>query len=106
MPPPRPPADGPPGTEPDPVLAFGVVLDRTSDEIASIYDRLGALAEGLDAEAREHDRDPDWLAGMGRRMALVEILSAVLDARHAIHGGLIGIVRARSQAPDQPGRHV
>lgn len=101
----RTPADGPPEPGPDRVLAFGHRLDLLDRELQVLYARLGDLAAELETDAAEDDEDPDWLAAMGRRLALGEIRSAVLDARHRLHGGLIGIIRARPQA-GTPGREA
>ena len=76
-------------------LAFSERLDAADESLRAFYGGLGALAELLDPTEQ---LDPDWLVDMGRRMALSEIRSDVLAARHAVHGAMIGVVKARPQA--------
>jgi hypothetical protein len=92
------PADGPADGQTTPGLAFGVRLQLVSGELQALYDRLGALADELEADVVATEDDPDWLDALGRALALGEIRSSVLTARHAIHGAIIGVIRARPQA--------
>lgn len=98
MPPGEPPADGRPA-DGSPEQAFGCLLGSIEAEVSGLYDRLGRMAADLEAAEADAGRESDWLDAMGRRLALAEIKSAVLDARHKLHGGLISVARARPVIP-------
>lgn len=89
-----PAAQSPEGADDASAQAFESLLDQADLDLHEIYQDLAEVAAQLEATPLA---SPDPLTDLGRDLGLSEIRMAVLSAQHAVHGALIGVVKARPQ---------